>query len=217
MKGLLIKDFRLMKVQKNFLTLITVIGVFMALFSENVSYTIGFISFVFSLFSISSISYDELDNGNAFLFSLPVTRKTYAIEKYCFGMIMGLGAWIIISMLSVAIGIGRGQESVGELITIAFIILPLVLFMLAVMVPVMLKFGAEKGRVAVVILFAVLYLTIVMLAESVQQWGEDFLPILDSLPEIGIGTFLGILIAAAVLILLLSVRISIGIVKKKEF
>lgn len=217
MKGLLIKDFRLMKVQKNFLTLITVIGVFMALFSENVSYTIGFISFIFSLFSISSISYDELDNGNAFLFSLPVTRKTYTIEKYCFGMIMGLGAWIIISMLSVAIGIGRGQESVGELITIAFIILPLVLFMLAVMVPVMLKFGAEKGRVAVVILFAVLYLTIVMLAESVQQWGEDFLPILDSLPEIGIGTFLGILIAAAVLILLLSVRISIGIVKKKEF
>ncbi|OUN31228.1 ABC-2 transporter permease [Blautia sp. An81] len=217
MKGLLIKDFRLMKVQKNFLTLITVIGVFMALFSENVSYTIGFISFIFSLFSISSISYDELDNGNAFLFSLPVTRKTYTIEKYCFGMIMGLGAWIIISMLSVAIGIGRGQEPVGELITIAFIILPLVLFMLAVMVPVMLKFGAEKGRVAVVILFAVLYLTIVMLAESVQQWGEDFLPILDSLPEIGIGTFLGILIAAAVLILLLSVRISIGIVKKKEF
>ena len=217
MKGLLIKDFRLMKVQKNFLTLITVIGVFMALFSENVSYTIGFISFIFSLFSISSISYDELDNGNAFLFSLPVTRKTYIIEKYCFGMIMGLGAWIIISMLSVAIGIGRGQETVGELITIAFIILPLVLFMLAVMVPVMLKFGAEKGRVAVVILFAVLYLTIVMLAESVQQWGEDFLPILDSLPEIGIGTFLGILIAAAVLILLLSVRISIGIVKKKEF
>ncbi|HJC10899.1 MAG TPA: ABC-2 transporter permease [Candidatus Blautia merdigallinarum] len=174
-------------------------------------------SFIFSLFSISSISYDELDNGNAFLFSLPVTRKTYTIEKYCFGMIMGLGAWIIISMLSVAIGIGRGQEPVGELITIAFIILPLVLFMLAVMVPVMLKFGAEKGRVAVVILFAVLYLTIVMLAESVQQWGEDFLPILDSLPEIGIGTFLGILIAAAVLILLLSVRISIGIVKKKEF
>ena len=217
MKGLLIKDFRLMKVQKNFLTLITVIGVFMALFSENVSYTIGFISFIFSLFSISSISYDELDSGNAFLFSLPVTRKTYIIEKYCFGMIMGLGAWIIISMLSVAIGIGRGQEPVGELITIAFIILPLVLFMLAVMVPVMLKFGAEKGRVAVVILFAVLYLTIVMLAESVQQWGEDFLPILDSLPEIGIGTFLGILIAAAVLILLLSVRISIGIVKKKEF
>ena len=217
MKGLLIKDFRLMKVQKNFFTLITVIGVFMALFSENVSYTIGFISFIFSLFSISSISYDELDNGNAFLFSLPVTRKTYIIEKYCFGMIMGLGAWIIISMLSVAIGIGRGQEPVGELITIAFIILPLVLFMLAVMVPVMLKFGAEKGRVAVVILFAVLYLTIVMLAESVQQWGEDFLPILDSLPEIGIGTFLGILIAAAVLILLLSVRISIGIVKKKEF
>ena len=70
---------------------------------------------------------------------------------------------------------------------------------------------------AVVLLFAVAYLTMSLLAESAQQWGEDFLPMMDSLPEIGTGAFLGILIAAAVLILLLSMRISIGIIKKKEF
>ena len=92
MKGLLIKDFRLIKVQKNFLFLIGAIGIGLALLSENTVYTIGFISFIFSMLSISTISYDELDNGNAFLFSLPVTRKTYTIEKYCFGLFMGLGA-----------------------------------------------------------------------------------------------------------------------------
>ena len=217
MKGLLIKDFRLIKVQKNFLFLIGAIGIGLALLSENTVYTIGFVSFIFSMLSISTISYDELDNGNAFLFSLPVTRKTYTIEKYCFGLFMGLGAWLAASFLSTAAGIGRGQETIGDLVITAFIVLPLVLFMLAVMVPVMLKFGAEKGRVAVVLLFAVAYLTMSLLAESAQQWGEDFLPMMDSLPEIGTGAFLGILIAAAVLILLLSVRISIGIIKKKEF
>ena len=61
------------------------------------------------------------------------------------------------------------------------------------------------------------YLTIALLAQSAEQWGKDFLPLLDSLPEIGIGTFLVILVAVTVLILLLSVRISIGIIKKKEF
>ena len=217
MKGLLIKDFRLIKVQKNFLFLIGAIGIGLALLSENTVYTIGFVSFIFSMLSISTISYDELDNGNAFLFSLPVTRKTYTIEKYCFGLFMGLGAWLAASFLSTAAGIGRGQETIGDLVITAFIVLPLVLFMLAVMVPVMLKFGAEKGRVAVVLLFAVAYLTMSLLAESAQQWGEDFLPMMDSLPEIGTGVFLGILIAAAVLILLLSMRISIGIIKKKEF
>ena len=217
MKGLLIKDFRLIKVQKNFLFLIGAIGIGLALLSENTVYTIGFVSFIFSMLSISTISYDELDNGNAFLFSLPVTRKTYTIEKYCFGLFMGLGAWLAASFLSTAAGIGRGQETIGDLVITAFIVLPLVLFMLAVMVPVMLKFGAEKGRVAVVLLFAVAYLTMSLLAESAQQWREDFLPMMDSLPEIGTGAFLGILVAAAVLILLLSMRISIGIIKKKEF
>ena len=210
MKGLLIKDFRLMKVQKNYFALIMVIGIGMALFSKNTSYTIGFVSFIFSLFSVSTISYDELDNGNAFLFSLPIARKTYAVEKYCFGLIMGLGAWLAVSALATAAG-------VSELVITAFIVLPLVLFMMAVMIPVMLKFDAEKGRIAVIICFAVVYLTIALLAQSVEQWGKDFLPLLDSLPEIGIGAFLMILIAGTVLILLLSVRISIGIIKKKEF
>ena len=205
MKGLLIKDFRLMKVQKNFFALIMVIGIGMALFSNNTSYTIGFVSFIFSLFSVSTISYDELDNGNAFVFSLPISRKTYAVEKYCFGLIMGLGAWLAVSVLATAAGVARGQGSVKELLITAF------------MVPVMLKFGAERGRIAMVICFAVVYLTIALLAQSAEQWGTDFLPLLDSLPEIGIGAFLVILVAVTVLILLLSVRISIGIIKKKEF
>ena len=130
---------------------------------------------------------------------------------------MGLGAWLAVSVLATAAGAARGQGPVWELAITAFIVLPLVLFMLAVMVPVMLKFGAEKGRIAVVICFAVVYLTIALLAQSAEQWGKDFLPLLDSLPEIGIGTFLVILAAVTVLILLLSVRISIGIIKKKEF
>ena len=59
MKGLLIKDLRLMKVQKNFFFIFIVIAIGMGAFSYNISFMVGFLSFVLSLFTLSTISYDE--------------------------------------------------------------------------------------------------------------------------------------------------------------
>lgn len=146
MKGLLIKDFRLMKVQKSFFLLITVIGVWGTLLSENVTSAIGFLTFVMSLFSVSSISYDEFDNGNAFLFSLPITRTTYVVEKYCFGLILGLGAWTVFTLLALVSNGFRRILPTGELMISAAMILPMFLVILAVMLPIQLRFGGEKGR-----------------------------------------------------------------------
>ena len=73
MKGLLIKDFKLLKGQKNFFMTITAISIIMIIVSPGTSFPIGFLGFVGALFSLSSISYDEFDNGNAFSNSAPLT------------------------------------------------------------------------------------------------------------------------------------------------
>ena len=73
MKGLLIKDFKLLKGQKNFFMAITAISIIMIIVSPGTSFPIGFLGFVGALFSLSSISYDEFDNGNAFSNSAPLT------------------------------------------------------------------------------------------------------------------------------------------------
>ena len=62
MKGLLIKDFKLMKEQKNFLLIILIITIGMSLFTNDLSFALGFLTFIVSLFSLSTISYDEFDN-----------------------------------------------------------------------------------------------------------------------------------------------------------
>ena len=82
MKGLLIKDFKLMKGQKNFFLAIVAIALAMITLSPGTSFAIGFLGFVGSLFSLSSISYDEFDNGNAFLFSLPITQRVCVRKIY---------------------------------------------------------------------------------------------------------------------------------------
>ena len=80
MKGLLIKDFKLLKGQKNFFFIVCLVGVMLMVTSASPSYVISYMTFVFSMFTLSSVSYDEYDNGLAFLFCLPVTRKKYVRE-----------------------------------------------------------------------------------------------------------------------------------------
>ena len=99
MRGLFVKDFRLLMLQKNFLLLILAIVIGMMAFTDDVVFPLGFLSFVVSLFTVSTISYDDFDNGNAFLFTLPITRENYVIEKYFLGLLFGCTAWIVATVL----------------------------------------------------------------------------------------------------------------------
>jgi len=95
MKGLFVKDLKLMMLQKNFLLLILAIVIGMMIFTDDVIFPLGFLSFIVSLFTVSTISYDDFDNGNAFLFTLPITRNHYVSEKYFLGLLLGCMAWVL--------------------------------------------------------------------------------------------------------------------------
>ena len=151
MKGLLIKDFKLMKMQKRFFLLILLVGVVITFSSYDVAFTTGFMASVSSLFSISSISYDEFDNGNAFLFSLPISRRTYAVEKYIFGAILGCCAWVLAMIIAISVGFLKGIHPDTETWFSAFLILSMMFVILALMLPFQLKFGGERGRIVLLL------------------------------------------------------------------
>ncbi len=217
MKGLLIKDFKLMKTQKNYFLLILAITVGMSAFSEDVSFTMGFLTFVVSLFTISTISYDEFDNGNAFLFSLPITRTSYTLEKYALGLILGGGALVVSTLLILLTNASRNIRPVPEILLTALLILPVVLLIQAVMIPFQLKFGGERGRLAIIGVFGLLLVLGVVGVKIADALHIDIFGILEQLPAPGMGMLLALLFGAALILLLLSVRISLGIMGKKEF
>lgn len=213
MKGLLIKDFKLMQMQKRFFLLILLVGVVITFSSYDVAFTTGFMAFVSSLFSISSISYDEFDNGNAFLFSLPISRRTYAVEKYIFGAILGCCAWMLAVILTTLVGFFKGIYPDTEMWLSAAFILAIMFMILALMLPFQLKFGGERGRIALIVCL-VLVSVLGTLAELI---GIDLATILDTMPTIHAGILAAILLIVALLLLGLSCLISIGIMQKKEF
>lgn len=218
MKGLLVKDFKLMMLQKNFLLLILAIVIGMMILSDDMVFPIGFLSFIASLFTVSTISYDDFDNGNAFLFTLPITRNNYVIEKYFLGLLFGCIAWILATVLGIIVTVSKDILPVTDLVQSSLIILPMMIVVQAIMLPFQLKFGGDKGRIAMIGAFgalAVISIVIVKGAEAIFK--VDLICLLDNLPTVSMGVFLAITIIIALLMLLISTKISLSIMNKKEF
>ena len=84
MKGLLIKDFQLMKNQgKILIAILVVIAAFGIIADGNSSFLTAYITIFLALFTTSTISYDEYDSGYLFLFTLllnDISRRTVRLH-----------------------------------------------------------------------------------------------------------------------------------------
>ena len=219
MKGLLIKDFKLLKVQKNFFLLILCIAIVMELFSDSTSssFIIGFLSFVATLFTLSSISYDEFDNGNAFLFSLPITRKNYVTEKYGFGMILGSCFWAFGTLIVILKEVITNKYVSIDTVIAAFIILPIVFVVLAVMLPFQLKFGGEKGRIAIICTLVIVFLIGIIMTKIANAFNINLSFPFHQIATLNRAVLILAIIGFTLVMLFISYRISLSIMKKKEF
>lgn len=177
MKGLFVKDIELMKQQKQFFILVIVMGVILNLAGSG-SFAAGYFTFVTAIFAITTISYDEFDNGLAFLMTLPVTRKQYVAEKYLLGAGLTAAAWGITTITGVICkGVAELQGDLSEKIIGTLIYIPMALLMLAASLPFVIHFGAEKGRYIAMVMWAIIIAVVYTLiktmglsADAVDAW-----------------------------------------------
>lgn len=217
MKGLLSKDWRLLRQQKVFFVLVAIATVMM-MFVGNVVFALSFISFVMALFTLSTISYDEFDNGYPFLFTLPITRQGYALEKYVFGLILGGGAWLLATLLALVAAVLEDVMEPLALLQAAGVILLLMVLLQALMIPFHLKFGAEKGRIALIVVLAALASVIFMVGHDLPAFLETTLaPFCASLSLWGWLGVIALIVLAVALLWLISLKISCLIMRHKNF
>lgn len=217
MKGLLIKDFRLMRGQRTFFLAIIAISILTAVTSSNTLFAISFLGFVCPMFVLSSISYDEFDNGNAFLFSLPITRKGYVFEKYIFGLILSISSLIFSTAVCLIISVIKNTVSINEIFITALTVFPAELLILSLMLPFQLKFGAEKGRIAIIAVLGGVSVISVILVKAAEAMNINLYELLNAVSKLGMQTFFLLYLLISFIILIISYRISIKVINKKEF
>lgn len=150
MKGLLIKDFRLLKSQVHFL-LIVIGCVIVFMMNGSEGFGVAYVCAMAALLSLTTVSYDEYENSSAFLFTLPVTRKDYVKEKYLFaGILLMIGLAISVVMWCITAMIKTGNIAWDEWMSYCIDGITAGLLMVAVALPAQLKFGPERGRIALI-------------------------------------------------------------------
>lgn len=217
MKGLLIKDFKLLKMQRLFFIVVIVMAVCLAVSTDNTYFLVGYLSFVMPMFVLSTISYDEFDNGRAFLFTLPVSRKEYVIEKYCFGMLLEIASLVLAMAVLLFIKAAANLPDLSEiLISVPFIFAAMVI-LLSFFIPMQLKFGAEKSRIAIIAVGGIIAALGYGITKISGSSGVDIAALANNLSSLNIGSVLAGIIVFAFCAMLLSIKISIAIFRKKEF
>ncbi|MGF0033376.1 ABC-2 transporter permease [Bariatricus sp. SGI.154] len=218
MKGLLVKDIRLMLNQKQFFGVVALMAVvFLSVYSDP-SFVISYITLMFSIFTISTISYDEYENGMCYLFTLPISRKGYVREKYIFGVITTLLSFTVISVLSfIASAIRHIGFDVKEWIFTGVTSLLLITLVLAVNIPLQLKFEAERSRMAMLVTFAGAFVVAYLVVKITSLVGVDMVKLIERLAETNLKGCVVFACAVWALGMLISYLVAVRVMEKKDF
>lgn len=202
MRGLLIKDIINMKAQTKVLILLIVFQFFVALSIENTSMLGAIIAIMAALLPTTAMAYDEKAKWDRYALTMPITRRDLVLSKY----ILGIGFSVIAFIFNILLNVMLGYYPVKEIFLLSAAFLGAGLLFLTLVMPVMFKYGVEKGRVVMMILiFSPTAVAVLLKKVNIAPPSQAFL---DQLVYV--------LPAVLVVLLGLSVLLSMRIYQKKE-
>ncbi len=171
-KGLIIKDILQLKNYKK--TLIVFILIFTLTSISGTDGTGNMLAIMltlgFGMFSMASFNYDELNKADRYILTFPLTKKQVVLSKY----ILVIGSTVIGSILGTILGlivtfaINKQVSNIEELILAGLGGIFGIGLIEAIQIPCVYKWGAEKGRIQMVIVTAF----VALLAGGVMFIGE---------------------------------------------
>lgn len=218
MKGLLMKDFKLMKNNTMFLVMVIFISIACAAGMKNPFFALGYATALISIFSVNTIAYDEYDNGMPYLFSLPVSRKMYVKEKYVFAILISVAGLTIATIIAVGVSVFLGEQyGIEEWIGILALSLFFVILIQGIILPVRMRFDSEKHKMAMLIVFGVMAAVVGAAFWAAEACGIDLEAFFDGILLGKTWITFTIVIVIGVILMFVSYKLSIRFLEKREF
>jgi len=168
-----------------------------------------------AMLPISTITYDTTARWDKYAVSLPMTRKEIVGTRYQ----LMLGGVCVAGFVSLIIAVAMTVLLPGKGVFVTFmnplaltvIFVACGIFLGSIMLPLTLKFGPEKMRYLFIMVYGAAFLLILGLTFLLDVSGT-VLPTSVAMPMI-----LGVLVAAAAVVVYVSYRISVRIYTNTEF
>lgn len=216
MAGLMMKDFRIMYLRKRSLLLFLAISLLIAFNSEGSAFILGYLPVMCILMAVSTISYDETENGMSFLMALPVNGRVYAKQKLLFGLICLGITWVVSTLVYVGCAVAAGEplELAGRL-GVSAAVIPVLVIYFAGKLPLHIKLGPEKSRMVTMSVAAV-FVTICLFLGKTGSGSKLFYGIVDFIDSYG-QYMLAILFVVAIISIFVSYAVTVAIMESKEY
>lgn len=218
MKGLIIKDIRIIFSNKNVFLFIPIL-VSMAAFSKTrlAVYLFAYVAVMVISLLTTTISFDDMENGTSFLMTMPVSRKEYVKSKYLLGVVsLILGVVLSIAVVTAVTFLKGDTLDVNGLMLIVCLLWLVMIVLMSVLIPVQLKFGSINGKA---VLMCIIIGSMIVLAAMIlilRNYSEETLNFFvnEIMKNMVLMTAAGIL--GTVIILVISYMMSVRIMKKRE-
>lgn len=210
MIGLLLKDIYMMRqYMKTLLFMLIFFAVISAGLDNPATFFEGFIILMSMMLTISSFSYDDLAKWDRYALTLPVTRKDLVASKYLLSVVFCLSGTVTSFLISRIILTIKPLEGFGlsEHLYATAAIVSAAFFFTGILLPLTFKFGVEKSRILMFVIFALPSAAVIALDKMgiPMPAEESLLSFLELLPLITIVFYY------------LSYRLSVRIFSRKEF
>ena len=115
---------------------------------------------VFGMVGIATFSYDEMAKADRYILTLPLTRKEVVRAKYMLVILLTLVGAVLGVLASgiISYAMSKALPDFLELISYALGGILGIAFVEGIQIPCMYKFGAEKGRMQIFIVIAIMAL-----------------------------------------------------------
>ena len=145
MKGLLIKDFMLLRSYGKSLLLLFALFFIIGL-TSGIAFIVGIVMIESVMLAITTFSYDDAAKWNTYMLSMPVSRKTAVQEKYLFAMLRSLIGILLAIVAGFAAGMIRGAVDWLEIFASVGGCLFMSCIYVSLMIPITYRYGTEKMR-----------------------------------------------------------------------
>ena len=218
MKGLLIKDLRILMNQTRFFLIVFGIGLMFLFTNDTPEGAMGYVTILSAMLVLTTMSYDEFEKGMSFIMTLPISRATYVWEKYILGVLIGTVMSIITALVAFFVFQIRAIPYPTSLYLHCGLLFGVIsLLFLAVMIPVQIKFGAEKGKYAKLVVMVVATGVAFSVVKMLEILGIDVVGAIETLLNTSLVLGFCVITAFSMILYLVSAVISLKIMKKKEF
>ncbi len=162
MRGLIYKDLLTLKSYRKTLLLFSVVYILVGIVNENNLYMLPIIlPLIFFMASISTFSYDEQAKWDKFGLTLPTDRKEIVKSKYYFYIVLNILSIIISTILIYIVKtLLYNNIDFKELLMVIISSTFTIYIVGLIQIPIIYKYGVEKGRLQLFILFFIITLLI---------------------------------------------------------